>query len=454
VDIQPPTNSSTSTGLTKRDETLAEGNLQGVVSVVFDVNNGRNLTILGGHFTAKATDGSTIHNILLLDGADHDRVTGLGDQISANSTFAALAVEGDILFAGGKIAGTVNGGNVNGLVTYNLASRTFNTQPPVLSGGNGTVSSIAVRTSTKDVYVGGSFTSAGSLGCPGVCFFSTTASQWNQPGRNLEGNVSALMWATDSILLAGGDLRVNSSVPSFLARYDASTQTWDKYPGADQLPGPATVLTAGTSDGAQIWAAGTSSKDGSTYLMKYDGAAWQQAGQSVLQPGTDIRGLQVFSLTASHNSSALVNEDEALLLTGSIVLPSFGPAAAVLFDGNSFTPFALATTTTTTTNGGSSSSSSNPGSIASVFAERSNYFAKGGGNMPLVFVVLIGLAIALGLMLLLVLAGLLLDRLRKRREGYVPAPTSMFDRGSGLQRVPPRELLGEMNRQRGGAPRV
>ncbi|KAK4033997.1 cortical protein marker for cell polarity-domain-containing protein [Parachaetomium inaequale] len=441
VGLQPSADSSSS-GLAKRDGTLAEGGLDGVVAGVFDTNNGRNLTILGGHFTAKATDGSTIHNLVLLDGADNDRVTGLGDQISANSTFAAMVVEGDILFAGGNLAGTVNDDAVNGLITYNLAARSFNTQPPSLSGGNGTVSSIAVRSSTKDVYVGGSFTSAGSLGCPGVCFFSTTASQWNQAGRNLVGNVSSLMWTTDNILLAGGHFTLNNTAPAFLARYDTTTQTWDAYPGADQLPGPVTVLTAGTSDGGQIWAAGTSSQDGSAYLMKSEGSTWQRAGQSAFQPGTDIRGLQVFSLTASHDASSLLNADESLLITGSILLAGFGSASAVLYSGgDDFTPFAL-----------TNSNTGGPGSIARVFSERNSFFAKSGGSMPLGFVILIGLAIALGLMLLIVAGGLVLDRLRKRREGYVPAPTSMFDRGSGIARIPPHELLEGLGRR--GAPQV
>ncbi|KAL2138731.1 hypothetical protein VTI28DRAFT_6336 [Corynascus sepedonium] len=442
VDIQPSTD-STSGGLAKRDSALSGGNVKGVLTGVFDTNNDRNLTILGGHFTAEATDGSTIHNLLILDGSDEDKVTGLEGQISPNSTFAALAVEGDILFAGGDVVGTVNGDDVSGLITYNLARRSFNTQPPALSGGNGSVSAIAVRSSTKDVYVGGSFTSAGSLGCPGVCYFSTTASQWNQAGRNFDGNVSSLMWATDDILLAGGRFTINNTATTFLARYDASSQTWDAYPSADQLPGPVDVVTAGTSDGDQIWAAGTSAEDGSAYLMKYDGSTWQRAGQSALEPGSDIRGLQVFSLTASHDSSPLVNEDEALLITGSILLADFGSASAVLYTGNdNFTPFVLTT----------SSSGGGRGSIARVFSESNSFFDKGGSHMPLGFIVLIGLAISLGLMLLIVAAGLVLDRLRKRREGYVPAPTSMIDRGSGIARIPPHELLEGLGRR--GAPHV
>lgn len=74
--------------------------------------------------------------------------------------------------------------------------------------------------------------------------------------------------------------------------------------------------------------------------------------------------------------------------------------------------------------------------------------------MPVGFIVLIALAISLGLMLLIVVAGLALDRYRKKREGYIPAPTSMFDRGSGLQRVPPNELFDSLGKGRPGAPHV
>lgn len=448
VDIKPSANPSESSSLARRDGILADGRVDGVVTGVFDTNNDRNLTILGGHFEATATDGSTIHNLLFLDGADDDRITGFGDQISPDSTFVALAVHDDVLFAGGRVTGNVNGVNVKGLVTYNLASKSYNTQPPPLSGGNGTVSSIVVRSSTGDVYVGGSFTSAGSLGCSGVCFYSTSAAQWNQAGRNLDGDVTSLLWTADNILLAGGNLTINNTVPTFLARYNVDAQSWDNYPGASELPGPVSVLAAGTNDGGQIWASGTSSDGSSVYLMKSDGTTWQRAGQSAFQPGTDIRGLQIFSLTASHDESPLVNPDEALLITGSIALADFGTASAVLFDGTSFTPFAL----TVNNRGGDGSG---PGAIARVISEHSDFFRKAGdGGMPLVFIVLIGLAISLGLMLLIVLAGLLLDRLRKKRDGYTPAPTSMYDRGSGIQRIPPQELLENLGKGRMSPPQA
>ncbi|KAK4660298.1 hypothetical protein QC762_117750 [Podospora pseudocomata] len=441
VKIRPTPTASSTSALSKRDDALADKGLSGIVTGVFDSSNSRNLTILGGHFTATDSDGSEIHNLAIIDGADGDKVSGFGQEIAQNSTFVALAVHGDTLFAGGKVRGNVNGVNVSGLVTYNLASKSFNTQPQALSGDNGTVSAIAVRGTTGDVYVGGSFRSAGSLGCNGVCFYSTASSQWIQPGQNMAGAVHSLMWISDNILLAGGNLTVNNTVSTFLATYNTETQTWDNYPGASNLPGPVSALTKGNNEGTHIWATGINT-NGTVYLAKSDGTTWRFADES-LEAGTDIRGLQIFSLTSSHDNTDLIDSSEALMLTGSIVLPGFGTASAVLFDGQDFRPYAL------TSNRGNTA-----GTISRIFTEHSNFFDKGGSPLPLVFVVLIGLGISLALMLLIVVAGLLLDRLRKKREGYVPAPTSMYDRGSGIQRIPPHELLENLSKGRSGAPQV
>jgi hypothetical protein len=76
-----------------------------------------------------------------------------------------------------------------------------------------------------------------------------------------------------------------------------------------------------------------------------------------------------------------------------------------------------------------------------------------GSGLAVGFIVLIALAISLGLMLLIVVAGLLLDRYRKKREGYVPAPT-VYDRGGAMSRVPPEELLDSLGQGRSGAPHI
>ncbi|KAH8893791.1 hypothetical protein GQ53DRAFT_644570 [Thozetella sp. PMI_491] len=416
----------------------ASGAVDGVTTGVFDLNNGRNITILGGHFTANATNGGSVNNLLFIDGAN--TVTGLGTELVANSTFVALAVQGDSLFAGGNVTGTVNGAKVTGLVSYNLATGQYNAQPPALSGAAGTVSAIAVRPSTQDVYVGGSFQSAGSLGCPAVCFFSTATRQWNQPGVNFDGTTNAMMWTSDTQLVAGGAFTVNNSVPAFLVTYDATKQTWDRFPGAAQLPGPVTQLTAASSDATQLWVTGTA--NGSVFLTKYDGTKWTDAPVQ-FGAGTAVRGLQIFTVSPGHDSSDTVAGNEILMLTGAINIPGSGFASAAIFNGTTLRPYLV-----------TAGSGASTGSIAHIFSENNSFFSSSTNQLPLVFVILIGLGISLALMLLIVVAGLFLDRLRKKREGYIPAPTSMYDRGSGIQRIRPEDLLGGLGKPRPGAPQV
>jgi hypothetical protein len=100
--------------------------------------------------------------------------------------------------------------------------------------------------------------------------------------------------------------------------------------------------------------------------MKYDGSTWNSVGD-VLGSGTNIRGLQVLSLTKNHASSALVSASQTLMITGALNVPGFGNASAVLFNGTTFQPFAL---TTTSTNTG--------GSLSQIFSQEQNFFKSAG----------------------------------------------------------------------------
>ena len=57
---------------------------------------------------------------------------------------------------------------------------------------------------------------------------------------------------------------------------------------------------------------------------------------------------------------------------------------------------------------------------------------------------LIGLAIALALTFLLVVAGIVAERMRRRREGYTPVNTQMLEKNNNLSRIPPEHLFGTM----------
>ncbi|KAI0192886.1 cellular morphogenesis protein [Xylaria flabelliformis] len=445
IKITPPTLSSNSpTGkVSKRASSVNNTDaVSGVVTGLFDTNNNRNVTVLAGHFTAKATNGSTIYNLAFIDRKRSNSVTGLGTELPTKSIFLALAVQGDTVFAGGQVNGTIQESPVNGLISYNVASGSLGTQPPVLAGSNVVVSSIGLRPSSSELYVGGSFDTAGGLPCPAICMLDTSKNQWSRPGFDLSGTTNTLLWSTSSTLFVGGQLKIGDA-DVFLASYDVSKNTWSVFDGASNLPGPVDALTAADEDRDKIWVAGTR-PDGSVYLMKYDNG-WASASIT-LEPKTVIASLQMFSLTKDHDKSDLIDQSQALLLTGSIGIPGFGTASAAIYNGTTLQPYILTSSTNTTVGAGS---------LSKIFVEKENFFQSSTkGGLALGFIVLIGLAISLGLVLLIVVAGLALDRYRKKRDGYMPAPTSMIDRGSGMQRVPPHELLDSLGRGRPGAPHV
>ena len=431
--------SSQSSQLTRR-ETISNDTLRGVITGAFYASDNANITVLAGHFSAQSGNGTTVNNLMLIDGKDKGSVSGLGSEVSSQSTFMAVAIKDNLLLAGGKVEGKVGNSPVDGIIAYDLSAKKFVAQPAPLSGRNSTVAAITVRPDTTEVYVGGSFTKAGALDCPGMCIYNTASEQWSQPGSGIQGDAFALMWSSTSSLVVGGDLMANRTSKRFLVSYDAKKEAWSQFPGADAIPGPVEVMTPASSDGSQIWIAGKSSKDGSVYLMKHDGSKWLTSNNT-LPASTILRSLQVFPVTKNHDKTDMLTQDQVLMMTGSIMIPDVGVASAAIFNGTHYQPYAL------TTNSGNA-----PGTIAKIFTQKDNFFQGGGSHLKLVFVVLIGLAVSLALILLMVLAGMVLDRLRKKREGYTPAPTSMVDRGNGIQRIPPRELLESLGQNRPGAP--
>ncbi|KAL8984047.1 MAG: hypothetical protein Q9205_001891 [Flavoplaca limonia] len=420
----------------KRKRAINGQDVSGAVTGIFHDRGELNVTVIGGHFTATATNGSTINNLAFINGTG--AVSGLGSGLDDDSVFLALAIQNDILYAGGTVSGQLDNANVNGLVLYDLAGSNFAyPQPPALGGDNVAVYAITTRPRSTQVYVAGNFDTAGSLGCPSVCMFDN--GQWSQPGSGLEGSVAALVWQGNDKLLAGGNMTINGN-STRLANYDARNQQWTALDGPESaVPGPVTSLTRANKDMSNFWIAGKSS-NGSAYLMKYADSRFQSIGDGGrLGDQTTIQGLAMLGLDDAHDKSDLVGEMMVLLITGSLDVPNFGNASAALYDGKNFIPFILST------------SGNGPGSLSQLFSEKEVNFDSSGGRMKLGFVVLIGLAIALGVTFLLVVAGILLERYRRRAEGYQPAPTQYFDKTANLGRIPPEDLFGRLG-QRGGAP--
>jgi len=72
--------------------------------------------------------------------------------------------------------------------------------------------------------------------------------------------------------------------------------------------------------------------------------------------------------------------------------------------------------------------------------------------------VLVALCAALGTLFLIILVGIILDRIQRRRNGYNSIPNSTYsDKQSNITRVPPEHLFGSLGQKNGngvGAPTV
>lgn len=357
-----------------RKRAISGQNVTGVVTGLFYApksSGGLNITVLGGHFTATASNGSTIDNLVFLNNTATSTITGLPSGLDTDSAFLALATSQSVLYAGGSVTGSVNGGDVNGLIAYDLAMGDYSyPQPPPLAGDDVAVNAITVRPNRDQIFVGGSFDTAGSLPCPGACVFEN--GQWNQPGSGLGGSVSAFTWQGNDKLLAGGNLTIDNAATT-LVNYDTGKMQWTALNGAaENVPGPVTALTPANDGASEFWVAGKST-NGTAFLIKYDGSSYQSVGDR-LGVQTTIRGLSVLEVGKRHADNALVPGGMILLVTGQLNLPVSGNASAALFNGTHFSPFILST------------SGNSPGSISQLFSEKTVNFKAAGkrGNRNMV----------------------------------------------------------------------
>ena len=434
IKIQPNT---TSSSMRKRSIDPSQTENGVYTGLFYDANN-LNVTVLGGHFTATGSGGSTVENLMFVKGTgSSQKITG-ASELNSDSTIAAMDTYDTLVFAGGSLTGTVNGNDLNGLIVYDLQKgKIASPHPPALAGDSVVVNAVAVQPGSSSVYVGGNFKDAGSLPCASLCYYDASAKQWNPPGIGLSGTITSMFWSSKTQLFIAGSLTVGGNKTT-MATYDSKKQTFTQFTKAS-LPGDISALAPGSSNFNEFWAAGIATNNNSAFLSKYSGDTWTGVGG--LGPGTIIRGLQVLSLTSDHGSTDLVSTNEVLMILGNINVPGFGNASAVLFNGTDFEPFIL-----------TNKDDGTQGTVASIFVSNPQNLMKiMGGYLAVGFVVLIALAISLALIFLIVVAGIFIERTRRRREGYVPMS---MDKNGNLSRIPPETLLGGLNGEKGSPPKL
>lgn len=391
----------------------------------------KSTTVLGGHFKARGSDGKTYENLLIVN--DNSTIGLPANTIESDSIIYTVLVEDDMLYVGGKLSGKAKGGELNGLFFYDLKkAKMSSVQPPGISGGDEVVTSIKKHPDEKQLVVMGSFDQVGSLECSTLCVYDLDKSRWDSPDSGLSGLISSSTFIASNTIFLAGDLKLNDS-SAYFAQYDFDSTSFEVPKDLNKgLPGPVNSFALNGKGFESVYASGTDKDSGESYLQYWNDKKWTKIDDQ-FERGTNITDLKLMKMNKDHKSHDNMPKDEILLVSGSLVLKDFGNASTAIYDGQDWQPLFL------TSDGDTS------GSINALFSEQEQDFGTlmDEQHMARGFVVLISLAIAVGLVLLLVLLGLLVSYLRKRKQGYRPAPSRVSETDM-TETVPPANLLEEM----------
>ncbi|KAI0035858.1 cortical protein marker for cell polarity-domain-containing protein [Vararia minispora EC-137] len=396
-----------------------------------NTTSGDEVIVLGGNFTFASGRAA---GVALYDPSSATLRALAGEQ--PNGTVHALLVSGEQLFVGGEF--TLAGVSVNGFAVYDLGTQSWETgiQPLVPAAG----SSVLVRSLTTSsarggtVVVAGRFASAGGLACNGICFVDAGNKQWNAVGQGVLGEVAGVDYVGDNqeVLVVAGSLALSgASSATNVLQYAFANNSWAAVGDAQNVPGLVTAITVNDRNASSIFAAGRTSDGTSSFLSFFNGAIWSTVGSTL--GSSNISQLAMVPLQDTHAANGIVQQDRMLMVSGALEDSSFGSAAAALFDGASLLPYVMAADAT----GAASSVSGLFHSLASFSFAQRHLLATG-------IVILISIAIAAGVVFLLVLIGVLWTLLARRDDALGKLADDASDDDASAQHRP-SSLLAHIN---------
>ncbi|GAK63141.1 cellular morphogenesis protein [Moesziomyces antarcticus] len=426
--------------LTKRADIMVPASLQSsgqneiLASAFWERDDGSFVNILGGNFTT--TNG--IRNLAFYDDSTGAATAFPAQPVSATrpavSVIRSLLVDSDMLYVGGD----------GGFEAYDLKKASWVTNGAPLTASAGqvlSVTSIDHRPDATTVIVSGSFASAGSLPCLNVCLWDTSAMRWSPLSAGLSGQISDIDFAGSKAnqLILAGSMTINGAESS-LASYNFDTQMWANLgsvgSGSGQVPGPATAVSVDDLNANAIFVAGRTADGNSPYLVRWDGTQYTAVDGGQFLPATGISQLTFVPISKAHPSNAILEDNRLLVVSGALATQDYGNVSSVFFDGQSYTPFLLATNLD-----GSSG-------IVRAFSRSTEVLRFPNlHHLAVGLVILISIAIGLGIVFLLVLLGLIWAVARRRPEPRnVDVPVSASDDSLGVgEKKRPSSLLATLN---------
>lgn len=350
--------------------TITFGEGGAVFTGAFATEGGINVTVLGGQFSARLSDGLSAENLVFLNTTSDGKASvsslrstpGISVFMQDGATnVSTLVVQDTILYAGGSFDISINDERSQNLLLYDLRSDNYTSQPPPLKGKRVDVNVVSARPNHDEIYIGGQFDGAGDVSCPGLCVWQPSGSQWLAPGSALNGSVSLMIWTDEDSLVVAGDLDVgNGSIP--LATYYAPDKKWVAFESfaepsvtmnEDSISGTITAMTRATSEETGTWTSNSQLNglwiagydyENITFVMNWNGTGWSSlTNNNILAFGehTHITGIEIMTSYTKHPAHGSLAENQILLLLGLVTIPYVGNVSAALFDGETLKPFIL-----------------------------------------------------------------------------------------------------------------
>jgi len=267
---------------------VVSGNNRTATVVTITVDGGD--VFVGGAFDSAGS--VPARNVARWDGNGWTSL-GAGVGSSPNDTVRAIAVDGNIVYAGGSF-GNAGGAPANLIARWDRRNGAWAALGSGLSGP----ATIAPRVQAlalygSDLFVGGSFITAGGQPVDNIARWSPGNNSWSAVGEGPNGTVFALAVSGDD-LYAGGIFDEAGGAPAAnVALWEIDTKSW--HPLGNGVDGPVYGIAV---DGSKIYAGGEFAVAGDTTVdrvARWDGRTWTPLATTDDVAGTNktVRGVAV-----------------------------------------------------------------------------------------------------------------------------------------------------------------
>lgn len=310
------------------------------------------VSVVGGRFTA-----GNATNVAFLNTAKNTSAQALGGVEWGDAAVQALYADsdGDLLFIGTNDSVQIDSSNYTGVVIYDLTKNLFlESQPAQLSndGSDIAITSMVLYDKSNRLLVGGNFTSAGSLGCQGLCIYDVDDTRWLDPATSddspsVSGTVTDIKFYKSNEVVISGDLTIDDDDVAFVT-YNFDKGTFAKPSNLNTL-NSAKVAKFIINDSGDNNIDGRYVAIGNDFVKGYDGEKWLDLDDGIdYSASTYLSDIKLITLSKKLlKSDKYFDKNKALILSGAFSLSKYGPVNVALYDGSLWIPYVFSTANNT-----------------------------------------------------------------------------------------------------------